>query len=333
MSRLAFTLASLFALRVLGASALESSRAESAQAHAQVEAFSREQAVLRAELDTLSGQIEALKARRQRTAGAELDAELRRSQVLSDRLAALARAVADAKDAAQRSDTALLAAINAELEAEQGAWSAADRPARQTLIAQMRALRAEREAVRARLPEAALPSLAPSRTDDPTALLERADALRDSEDKVRRQLAELDARITEAKSERDLDQRMNELSGDESMFDEQDRQLRLTRSGDGALKLDAPGQTSRTVDTGTSSPPPNAAPASAPQPPGISPPPQLASETHASDHQPQLGQPTSPSAPADDLASLERERARLAQLAQTLEAQAQAAEQQARGNP
>lgn len=64
-----------------------------------------------------------------------------------------------------------------------------------------------------------------------------------------------------------------------------------------------------------------------------SPSPPPPSEPHASDHQPQLAEPTAPATVGDDLGSLEQERARLQQMAQSLEAQAKSAEQKAHAAP
>ena len=94
----------------------------------------------------------------------------------------------------------------------------------------MRALRAERDAVRAALPAAQVPALLPApSSDDPEELLEQADALRDAGDKVKQRLAALESRIAEAREERDLDRRMGDFLGEGAMFDEQDRRLRLDR--------------------------------------------------------------------------------------------------------
>jgi hypothetical protein len=102
--------------------------------------------------------------------------------------------------------------------------------ARQRIVAQMRALRAEREQTRVALPPSALPALESAKaSEDPEDLLEQADALRDSEDKVRQRLRALEQRMAEVRDERDFDRRMNEFLGDESLFDEQDRRLRLRK--------------------------------------------------------------------------------------------------------
>jgi hypothetical protein len=66
-------------------------------------------------------------------------------------------------------------------------------------------------------------------SDDPEDLLEQADLLKDNEDKVRQQLKSLEKRITEAKEERELDGRVRQFLGEESLFDEQDRRLRVRR--------------------------------------------------------------------------------------------------------
>lgn len=329
---LALALSLLLAAPALGAAALDPARAAADQAHRAVASLTQEQAERRAELDALSRQIEALKARRERTAGPNLEADLRRSQALSDQLAALSRALFEASHAAQDADLTLLGALNAELERQQQAAATSDRGQRERILQGLRALRAERESVRARLPTSVLPALTPAQTDDPTTLLEQADALRDSEDKVRRQLAQLDARIAEMRSERELDRRMRELSHDDSLFDEQDRQLRVTRAPDGVLSVDTPtgGGSRETFSGPAASPVPTGAPG-VPSPMTDGQPAEV--DAHASDHQPPFSELGAPAAMRDDLATLERERARLSQLAQTLEAQAQAAERKARGQP
>jgi hypothetical protein len=330
MRRLALALSLTLAAQALGASALDSSREQATGAHHQVEALSLEQSQRRAELDALSRRIEALKAARERTAGAELEADLRRSQALSDALAALSRSLSQATRAAQVSDEALLGALNAALFDAQRAWPQADAAGRTRILTTLRALRSERETVRARLPRTQAPTVAPAQTDDPTALLEQADALRDSEDKVRRQLAALEARISETRSERELDRRMNELAGEDSLFDEQDRQLRLTRGADGQLAVDAPQAPERAGYT--ASPPPTTTPTS--NGPGTVLDGQPAPvEVHATDHQPQLGGGLAPLSADDELAALEAERAELTRRAAALEARAQAAEQKARAAP
>jgi hypothetical protein len=329
LCRAALSLSLLLAAQALGASALEASRVAATHAHDQVSALTHAQTDRRAELDALSQTIETLKAKRQHTAGGELEADLRRSQALSDQLATLSKNLADASREAQAADLALLSSLNTALADQQRAWSPADKASRLRTLEAIRSLRAERETVRARLPRSALPSLVAAQTDDPTVLLEQADALRDSEDKVRRKLAELDGRIAQARNERELDRRMNELANDDSLFDEQDRQLRLSRAPDGVLSVDAPAGTPRAASA-TGPAVPATGPEDGPltyggQPGGLN--------AHASDHQPQLGEPGASLPLGDGLSSLEQERARLSQLAGALEAKARAAEEKARAQP
>ena len=77
-----------------------------------------------------------------------------------------------------------------------------------------------------------MPPLSGTASDDPAELLEQADAVRDAEDKVRQRMEQLQTRIHELKDERDLDRRMNDFLGEESIFDEQDRRLRLRNEQD-----------------------------------------------------------------------------------------------------
>src|SRR5258706_516234 len=83
-----------------------------------------------------------------------------------------------------------------------------------TLLARMRALRKERDQVRAQLPAARLPQVKAEASDDPADLLEQADALRDTQDKVASRLKALERRIVEVKRERELDRRMGEFLGE-----------------------------------------------------------------------------------------------------------------------
>jgi hypothetical protein len=82
-------------------------------------------------------------------------------------------------------------------------------------------------------------------SDDPEDLLEQANALRDSEDKVRQQMKALQLRIAEIHRERELDRRMSDFLGEERLFDEQDRRLRsasaASRTGSPTADTAAPG--------------------------------------------------------------------------------------------
>jgi hypothetical protein len=216
---------------VWAASGLDTPRAEARTARAQVRELRDRQQLLRAELNTLAGRIESLKSEQtgRLVAGPELEGALRRSQELSGQLTGLAQSLAGAEADAERRNLALYTVLSDELVRVRQTWDATkDREARAGLIARMRDLRAERDAVRAALPPSQVPALDRSRaSDDPEDLLEQADALRDSEDKVRQRLQALRARITEVREERELDRRMSDFLGEESMFDDQDRHMRL----------------------------------------------------------------------------------------------------------
>jgi hypothetical protein len=220
-----------------GASGLEAVRGRAQAARQEVRSLRGQQQALRDELNGLAARIESLKAERQGrlTAGTELEAALRRSQELSGSLTGLAQSVAAAEGESERAHLALHAALSEELARLRAAWDGtADRVERARLLEAMRTVRAEREAVRAALPASRVPSLdrASPAGDDPEDLLEQADTLRDTEDKVRERLKALRGRITEVREERDLDRRMRDFLGEESMFDEQDRRLRIRLSGD-----------------------------------------------------------------------------------------------------
>lgn len=192
-----------------------------------------EQLAKRNELSTVSSRIEALKAesKGKLLPGSELDQALKRSQELSGTLTELAQKLATREGELESANLMLVEGLTAELNRLRAEFDRqTDRSVRKGLIDQLRKLRAEREAVRAAIPSAKLPSLETLRpSDDPEELLEQADLLRDNEEKVRRELKTLEGRIAQRREEAELDRRMQRFMGEESMFDDQDRRLRLQR--------------------------------------------------------------------------------------------------------
>lgn len=224
----------LFAAPAFAQASLEASRAQEQSARAAVGEVRSRQMAARAQLNALAAKIETLKAasKGKLLRGGELELALRRSQELSAELTGLATELSTAEAAQTEHQRSLLSALSSELSALSGRLEGEkDRSARQALYGKMRALRAEREQVRAALPESGAQAEMPSRSDseDPEDLLEQADMLRDREDKVRRELAALDKLIAERREERELDRRMSEFMGDEALFDDQDRRFRLRK--------------------------------------------------------------------------------------------------------
>jgi uncharacterized coiled-coil DUF342 family protein len=337
----------LSALPAWATSGVEALRAEAREARSRARELRERQQGLRAELNTLAGRIETLKAEQQSrlVAGAELEGALRRSQELSGALTGLAQSLAEAEAESQRRNLALHEALSRELARVRAAWDAtSDRESRAGLLSRMRTLRAERDAVRAALPPSQVPALGRAEaSDDPEDLLEQADALRDTEDKVHQHLQALRARISEVREERELDRRMRDFLGEESIFDEQDRRLRLRRdSSTNTLSVEPaqrssapfPGPALEMTDSpgGGSSPDFNDPPQTGAPPGGggLNPPPP---PTRASDNRPLVGGVRAQSLASgdlDDLPSLEAEAKRLEALARELDSRADALEQRAR---
>jgi uncharacterized coiled-coil DUF342 family protein len=346
-------LSTLLLCLLLGAPAwaltgLEAVRAKAQAARSEVRTLRERQQSLRGELNGLAERIEALKAAQQGklTPSAELDQALKRSQELSGSLTGLAQSVASAEGESQRAHMALHTALSEELTRVKGAWdSTADRQERSRLLSRMRELRAERDAVRAALPASQVPALGRADTsDDPEDLLEQADALRDSEDKVKQRLKVLQTRIAEVREERDLERRMNDFLGEEAMFDEQDRRLRLRVNENRALEVDAT-PVSRTTPTpeyandNAPSPIHEGAPPQGPGLPGSTtnpthpPPGSSSSPARASDRRPQVAPIRAQQLAAgdfDDLASLEAQAKQLESLARELNSRANALESRVR---
>ena len=231
--------ACLVALPVWAAGSLDALRTGSQGARAQATTLRAEQLKQRNELSTLSSKIETLKAasKGKLLPGGELDSALKRSQDLSGVLSDLAQQVSGREAELETANVALLDGLSSELTRVRSQFdrlsgsSQADRDVRKGLIGQLRKLRAERDALRLTLPASKIPTLDAVRpTDDPEELLEQADLLRDNEEKLRKELKSLDARIKERRDEVELDRRVQRFMGEESMFDDGDRRLRVQRT-------------------------------------------------------------------------------------------------------
>jgi prefoldin subunit 5 len=224
----------LVAAPAFGATSLDALRANARSVRDQLSQLRAEQLEKRSELSALSSRIEALKSQSKGRLlpGGELDAALKASQELSGALTELARQVSLRETELEAATLALLDALSGELNRLRTDFDRqTDRGVRKGLIEQMRKLRAERDALRASLPTAKLPALDTVKpSDDPEELLEQADLLRDSEEKLQKELKALEARIAERREEAELDRRVQRFMGEESMFDDQDRRLRVQRT-------------------------------------------------------------------------------------------------------
>ncbi|MBL8951717.1 MAG: TetR family transcriptional regulator [Myxococcaceae bacterium] len=256
MKRLLLTLLLVLAPAAMGATQLEAMRANAQAARASVNGTRSSQLQAQGELNKLAARIEELKAKQKGKLlpGSELDEALKKSQELSASLTSTASSLQGLEAGLESANLALLSELSNELNRLRADFDRqTDRAARTALIGKMRKLRSERDQVRAMLPAAKLPALEVVKpSDDPEDLLEQADLLKDNEDKVRKQLQAVEQRIAEAKSERDLDSRVRQFLGDEAMFDESDRRLRVTRT---TTEQPAAADPSRGPDT--ASPPPN----------------------------------------------------------------------------
>lgn len=234
MTLRAALLAVLLALPALGAGPLEALRTGSRAVAEQLKSLRAEQLSRRSELSTLSTRIEALKAsaKGRLLPGGELDAALKQSQELSGSLTELARQVTAREGELEAANVALVEALSAELTRLRSEFDRqTDRAARRATIEAMKRVRAEREAMRAALPATRLPTLDTLKpSDDPEVLLEQADLLRDSEEKLTRDLKALETRLDERKQEAELDRHLQRFLGEESAFDDQDRRLRVQRT-------------------------------------------------------------------------------------------------------
>jgi len=325
---LPLVLALLWAPAASAADRLELSRAQAAQARTALAEVKARQARLQGELDALGQRIQGLKAHASGALlrGGELDASLKRSQELSTTLTGLATQVERANADAERANASLATALSDELSRLRAEWDRGGQEERARLLSRMRALRAERESLRSALPNAQVPAVAPGQgNEDPEELLEQADALRDAEDKVKKRLAALEARITETREERELDRRMGEFSREGALFDEQDRRLRRERGSDGDLSA---ASASPEADTSSFPGGGNTGPKEL-HPSGSST--FAAGGGTAPNRPPQVGPGTrAPAEDIGDLPSMEAQREALKKLAAELEQKATQAESKAR---
>lgn len=328
------------------AGSLETLRSNSRGAREQVTALRAEQLKYRSELSALSARIENLKlaSKGKLLRGGELDTALKRSQELSGTLAELAGQVSSREGTLEAANLALLDGLSEEMTRLRTEFERqTDRASRRKLIEDMRQLRTERDALRQTLPASKIPTLDGVRpTDNPEELLEQADLLRDNEEKLRRELRSLEARITERRDETELDRRVQRFMGEESMFDDQDRRLRVQRTitipvtpttqpsdtthsglAPSAFAETAGTPTGRGQDVGLQSDKsPSERAYDAPQVPTVR-------VTTGSDARVQVGGGQTVSSQDNDLMSLEKERARLEGLAKQLQMKAQELEQRA----
>jgi hypothetical protein len=310
----------LMAGSALAKPGLDELRSSARDARLRVEDLRSRQATLKGQLDELAPRIETLKQQRGLVPGGKLTDQLRRSQELSGQLTEVARSLAAAEADAERRDSELVDSLSAELQRLQTAWDeTASRERREQLAVQLQAVRAEREKLRASAPLRAVPSLQPTRiAQEPEELLRQVDALRDAEDKAKRQLLAVDARIGELREEQALDRRMRDFIGEQALFDDQDRRFRLSQGSS-----ERPGPASGALPPGGAQGPPGEAPGpqgaqAPPTPRSVEKPPQI-DEPHPM----ALGE-------GDGLPSLEAQREKLRALTQQLHDRAQQLEERAR---
>jgi hypothetical protein len=348
MKRLLLTLFCLTASVALGATSLDSLRASASAARSAMNQARGEQLKDQAELNALGTRIESLKAAQKGKLlnGGELDSALKRSQELSSALTDLAGSISTRQGELEAANLALLNALSDQLGSLRAQFDRqTDRDARRALIGKMRELRQERETVRAALPPTKLPALdALKASDDPEDLLEQADLMKDNEDKVRKELKALEKRISDAKADRDLDKRVRQFVGDDNLFDESDRRLRvhrdsveaaatasttrLTAGGDGkGGAADNLFGTQTPTNPGAGLSNTDAAPPPAPQTPGGQP---SVRSSSGSDARPAVGtNRVAGHGDDDDLEDLEIQRTKLNGLADELKARAHALEKKA----
>ncbi|MGI5862466.1 MAG: hypothetical protein ACOX6T_10480 [Myxococcales bacterium] len=232
--RILATLLVLFSSTAALAANLPALRAEVADAAARAKAIGEERARMERSLGDAADRIQALKLEGEGKSGIfrnpELDELLKQSQVLSSQLNTLLATGRDVEAWLAQAESRLAVELDAEIGRLHQQWELSkSRDERRALISRLRALRAEREALRRAPATTVLPPLPEGASDDPEELLERADAFLDAEDKLRREQQALQERIEQLRHERELERRMSDFLGESALFDEGDRRIAVTR--------------------------------------------------------------------------------------------------------
>lgn len=218
---------------------LEARRTGLRSARLQLEAIAAERQALEARHGDLNRRIEALKAehlaRDPLWSSPALEALLRDSQELSERLARKAEEERQANQRVLEQRELLGSALDREIGRLHAAWDGCGSAEQcKALVPQLRALHAERRALHRPSPmprgQGMLPKLSARDADDPGVLLEMADAFLDGEDKLRREERALARHIEQLENEQELERRLSALMEEESLFDESERRISLSRS-------------------------------------------------------------------------------------------------------
>lgn len=220
-------------------SILEIRRKELRDAQVRLEAISSERRSLEARHRELNRRVEALKAehltRDPLWSSPALESLLRDSQELSNVLTQKGEEERRLGQIVLKQRERLASALDREIGSLHAAWDKADPvELRAKIVPRLRALHAERRELLlsavAPSNQAVLPKLSTHDADDPSVLLEMADAFLDGEDKLRREEKALARHIRQLENEQELERRLSSLMEEDTLFDESERRISLSRS-------------------------------------------------------------------------------------------------------
>ncbi|MDR0965006.1 MAG: hypothetical protein LBM75_00605 [Myxococcales bacterium] len=212
-------------------------------------AIEAERQALETRLEGLNRRIEALKAEHVArsplwpSSSPSLETLLQDSQELSNLLAQKLEAERQAGQHLFQARERLASALDREIGRLHAGWDRANlRELRETLAPWLRVLHAERRALQLSSPSVSawpaklspdkrpIPTLSAQNADDPELLFEMADAFLDSEDKLRREERAVAQHIERLVHEQELERRLATLMEEDSLFDEGERRISLSRS-------------------------------------------------------------------------------------------------------
>jgi len=190
----------------------------------------REKGKMEKEASKLSNEIARLKSKENlnRFQHSTLEDFLREAESLAQALAALNREIEEKREGFYRFIEKRTLEIDNEIRKTLERLENTNKKSRQKgLFGTIKNLREERQQLREKLPVELLIAIRYDEIeitpdDTPEEIREKADALKDTEDKFRFELTLIDQQITEIQDEADLRERMNEFLKDVAFFDEAD---------------------------------------------------------------------------------------------------------------
>lgn len=240
-------LALLLSALPVSAAPIDDARGRHVEAQAAFTQLDGERAALAAQNERLAAEIAAAKeaVRPPLLPGGQLDGLLKNARDLAMRLEALDRDAAAARARLEAARTALVGLLDGEIDAARRALPGLTGAAQRAEFERLRALAAERDALRTSLAapgrKVELPAVADAGDASSDELRELADEARDHAETIQARLAALEERLQSLQARRRLVRAAQAFVRDEALFGEGERTRRVVRVDRDALGAGAAG--------------------------------------------------------------------------------------------